>query len=135
MIGMRSGRFRPRPRSLFLWCLAGCFGRLRRCQRLDDGTELRECGGVFGAHRRILAARIGALQSPAHGARDGDPIAAVVVVADQVELRARLDVTGEAVAAESIVDTLDAANMDRRTRWRDVQLEEFPVARGGIEAL
>src|SRR5258708_33825225 len=109
--------------------------RLRRRQRLDDRTELRECRGIFRAHRRVLAARIGALQSAAHGARKGDGIAAVAVVADQVEFSAGFDVAGEAIAAESIVYVLDAPNPGPRTRRRDVEVEKFPIASGAIRTL
>jgi hypothetical protein len=40
-------------------------------QRFDDYGELTERRRIFGADRRILAARIRALQGSAHGARDG----------------------------------------------------------------
>src|SRR5258707_15890233 len=94
--------------------------RLRRRQRLDDRTELRECRGIFRAHRRVLAARIGALQSAAHGARKGDGIAAVAVVADQVEFSAGFDVAGGAISPRSVFDVPDAANTDPRNPRRGV---------------
>src|SRR3979490_3039239 len=90
----QTGKIQQQPRvagQVSTWLLGlGCArglsyrrGRLRRRQRLDDRTELRECRGIFRAYRRVLAARVRALQGAAHGARKGDGIAAVAVVADQ----------------------------------------------------
>src|ERR1700732_112093 len=93
--------------------LRSWLGRAGRAQSFDDCPELTQRRSVFGADGRILAARIRALQRSAHRARDGNRIAAVIVVAHQIEFGVGLDVAGEAVAAESIVHFLKSAGTDR----------------------
>src|SRR5437870_142693 len=95
-------------------------GRLRWLRdRLLPGLEqlvkLSGGFGVLGARCWIITPGIGPLQCGDHGAGDRDRPAAVVALAHEVPLGAGRDVTGEAIAAESIDDVGEASLTDLRT--------------------
>src|SRR5262245_4523364 len=101
---------------------------------LDDLFQLAEGFRVLGAWRRIVTPGIGSLQRPDHRASDGDGCAAMVGLAHQVPLRARCDVTGKAIAAESVDHFGEAPLADLRAVLGHVELEELPITRRRVEA-
>ena len=79
-------------------------GLLLAGEGLDDLTQLPQRLLIFrGHHIGALAAWVGTLESAEHGLGHGNRIAAVPGFADEVVLRFRLDVTGEAVEVETVV--------------------------------
>src|SRR5690349_3505248 len=88
---------------------------------LDDLGKLVERLLVLGGQLRLgLAPRIRALEGAEHGARHRDRVAAVGLLADEVELGTGFGVALEAVQPQPIVDLGKAAGMYLRTVLRNV---------------
>src|SRR4029453_3656912 len=82
---------------------------------LEQVLQLSERFGVLGGRRRIITPGIGPLQCADHRASPRDGGAAVVAFAHYITRGTCHDVTGEAIAAESVDDVGKASLSDVRS--------------------